>query len=186
MIAQETIPLTGGQITVYTYRLEKAAPLLFLAGDYAVADGPGESLSILGAEELVLEREPDLALGSRLTPSGSTLRVVDLGNHHVEIMVRTDGAGLLVWLQAPLSGWTAHVDGQPAEIIPANVLGMAVPTDADTRLVEIRYTPPGFALGLRLAALGLLALLAGTLLHFRGLPLKSQSARQGTSGGSKM
>ena len=104
LIAQETIPLTGGQITVYTYRLEKAAPLLFLAGDYAVAGGPDESLSILGAEELVLEREPDLAIGSRLTPSGSTVRVVDLGNHHAEIMVRTDGAGLLVWLQAPLMG----------------------------------------------------------------------------------
>ena len=186
LIAQETIPLTGGQITVYTYRLEEAAPLLFLAGEYAVAGGPDESLSILGAEELVLEREPDLALGSRLTPSGSTVRVVDLGNHHADIMVRTDGAGLLVWLQAPLDGWTAHVDGQPAEIIPANVLGMAVPIDAGTRRVEIRYTPPGFALGLRLAALGLLALLAGTLLHLRGLPLKSQSARQAASGGSKM
>ena len=186
LIAQETIPLTGGQITVYTYRLEEAAPLLFLAGEYAVAGGPDESLSILGAEELVLEREPDLALGSRLTPSGSTVRVVDLGNHHAEIMVWTDGAGLLVWLQAPLSGWTAHVDGQPAKIIPANVLGMAVPIDAGARQVEFRYTPPGFALGLRLAALGLLALLAGTLLHFRGLPLKSQSARQAASGGSKM
>ena len=186
LIAQETIPLTGGQITVYTYRLEKAAPLLFLAGDYAVAGGPDESLSILGAEELVLEREPDLAIGSRLTPSGSTVRVVDLGNHHAEIMVQTDGAGLLVWLQAPLSGWTAHVDGQPAEIIPANVLGMAVPITAESQRVEIRYTPPGFALGLRLAALGLLALLAGTLLHLRGLPLKSQSARQAASGGSKM
>ena len=186
LIAQETIPLTGGQITVYTYRLEKAAPLLFLAGDYAVAGGPDETLSILGAEELVLEREPDLTIGSRLTPSGSTVRVVDLGNHHADIMVRTDGAGLLVWLQAPLDGWTAHVDGQPAEIIPANVLGMAVPITAESRRVEIRYTPPGFALGLRLAALGLLALLAGTLLHLRGLPLKSQSARQAASGGSKM
>ena len=186
LIAQETIPLTGGQITVYTYRLEKAAPLLFLAGEYAVADGPDKTLSILGAEELVLEREPDLTIGSRLTPSGSTVRIANLGNHRAEIMVQTDGAGLMVWLQAPLSGWTAHVDGQPAEIIPANVLGMAVPIDADTRRVEMRYAPPGFALGLRLAALGLLALLAGTLLHLRGLPLKSQSARQAASGGSKM
>ena len=101
-------------------------------------------------------------------------------------MVQTDGAGLLVWLQAPLSGWTAHVDGQPAKIIPANVLGMAVPITAESQRVEIRYTPPGFALGLRLAALGLLALLAGTLLHLRGLPLKAQSARQAASGGSKM
>ena len=41
LIAQETIPLTGGQITVYTYRLEEAAPLLFLAGEFAVADGTG-------------------------------------------------------------------------------------------------------------------------------------------------
>ena len=63
---------------------------------------------------------------------------------------------------------------------------MAVPITAESQRVEIRYTPPGFALGLRLAALGLLALLAGTLLHLRGLPLKAQSARQAASGGSKM
>ena len=186
LIAQESIPLTGGEITVYTYRLESAAPLLFLAGNYVVAAGADNTLPLLAGEKLVLDREPNLTAGSRLTAAGSALRVADMDAHSAEIEVQPDGAGVLVWLQTPLNGWTAHVDGQPAPIIPANVLGMAVPVSADTRHVEFRYTPPGFSLGLRLTVAGLIALLVGPLLHSR-IPLPAAiSARQRTPRGGNM
>ena len=186
LTAQESIPLTGGEITVYTYRLEPAAPLLFLAGDFVVAAGADNALPLLAGEKLVLDREPDLAAGPRLTAAGSALRVVDTDAHGAEIDVEPDGTGVLVWLQAPLDGWTAHVDGRPVTIIPANVLGMAVPVSADTRHVEIRYTPPGFLLGLRLTVVGLIALLVGTLIHSR-IPLPAAiAARQWTPSGGNM
>lgn len=186
LIAQETIPLTGGQIQVNTYRLEAALPLHFLAPGYTVAAGPDEALAVLPVERLVLEREPELAPGTRLTLPGSSLQIVAMANQRAEFRVQADGAGLLVWLQTPLDGWTATVDGTPAAIIAANVLGMAVPIDAETQRVTFRYTPPGFALGLRLALLGLLALVLGTVASIAGALTAGRSARQTAQSGVTM
>lgn len=185
-LAVESIPLTGGEITVYTYRLESASPLLFLAGEYSAEFSGDEALSRLGSEELLLDYEPTLAAGPRLTSAGSAVSILDSNSHFAEIAVQADGAGLLVWLQTPLEGWSARVDGVPAEIVPANVLGMAVAVTSETERVEFRYTPPGFALGARLAALGLLALLAGTLVHSFVLRRESAAARQAAPGSDKI
>ena len=185
-IAQEIIPLTGGQIQVHTYRLETALPLHFLASAYTVAAGQEQALTALPVEPLVLEREPELAPGTRLTPAGSSLQIAAMANQRAEFRVQADGAGLLVWLQTPLDGWTATVDGAPVDIIAANVLGMAVPIDADTQRVTFQYTPPGFVLGLRLALLGLLAFAVGTVASVFGPRLTGRSARQRAQSGGKM
>lgn len=186
LIAQEAIPLSDGEILVFTYRLASASPLLFLAGEFSTGFSGDEALSWLGTEDLLLAAEPALAAGPRLTAAGSAVSVLDASLHHAEIAVQANGAGLLVWLQAPLDGWTARVDGETAEVIPANVLGMAVPVSADTQRVTFRYEPPGFALGMRLAALGLLALIVGTAVHWLGLRRKAPAARQAVPGDAKI
>jgi hypothetical protein len=185
-LGHDTFQLTGGAINVYAYKLLEAERPVFLADDYVIADTVAEALPLLEANRLVLEREPNLTPGSLLTSASSTAQIVELSSGYAEIAVNADGAGVLVWLQAPLAGWSALVDGQPEEILSANVLGMAVPIDATTERVVFRYTPPGFALGLRLTALGILALILGTIIHVWHLRPQAQSTRQEMSSNGNM
>ncbi len=186
LAAQEHISLTGGRITVYTYALADPAPAFFLAGEYALAADLEAALALLARDRPVLAREPVLAAGPRLSAAASGVDFAARDPHRAEFAVRSDGAGLLVWLQTPLSGWTATVDGQPEEIIAANGLGMAVPVTAETQHVVFQYSPPGFALGLRLSAAGILALLLGTLWHAGRLPFRRRSPRQTAPDSGKM
>lgn len=61
------------------------------------------------------------------------------------------------------AGWSARVDGAPASISRVDIGFMALPLDAGTRRVELRFTPPLRAAGaaVSLAALGLYGFLLG-------------------------
>jgi uncharacterized membrane protein YfhO len=76
--------------------------------------------------------------------------------------VAAEGAGLLVLNDVFTTGWTAEVDGRPAEIVPANYLARGVWVPAGAHRVAFRYRTPGLLAGwLILAGGGLvLALLA--------------------------
>jgi hypothetical protein len=74
--------------------------------------------------------------------------------------------GLVVLHDAFDSGWRATVDGRPAPILPVNILSRGVVIGAGTHHIEMRYSPPGFRMGVIVSAITLLllaALLFGTL-----------------------
>jgi hypothetical protein len=75
----------------------------------------------------------------------------------VEVMTASDRPALLVLNDLLTPGWTATVDGRPAEILPANYLARGVWVEAGQHRVVFRYATPGLALGL---ALGIGAALA--------------------------
>ena len=89
-----------------------------------------------------------------------TLRIVSQTNPQ-----RSPDGTLLVVSQLALPGWTATVDGSPAEIVRVADLVQSVrlPADRERVVVELRYTPPGLALGGALSGTTLLVLLAGGL-----------------------
>ena len=72
----------------------------------------------------------------------------------VEIHAEAASAGLLVLSDAYREGWTAAVDGAPVPIVSANVVMRAVPVAAGKHVVRMRYSPPGFGLGIVLSILG--------------------------------
>lgn len=83
----------------------------------------------------------------------------------VELLVTADRPALLVLSDAFAPGWTAEVDGRPAEIVPANYMVRGVWIPAGAQRVLFRYRTPGLLAGLALAAalaagLGLWALAA--------------------------
>lgn len=88
--------------------------------------------------------------------------VVDDRAEAVEVALEAERAGLLVLNDAVTPGWTAEVDGRPAEIVPANYLVRGVWVPAGAHRVTFRYRTPGLLEGwLVLGAGGLgLALLA--------------------------
>lgn len=82
--------------------------------------------------------------------------------------VNAKGAGYLVVadsMQQP--GWTATVDGKPAELVPANNAMVAVHVPAGVHQVEMRYTVPGLRSGLLVSGGSLLVCGAILLLWWR-------------------
>ena len=78
---------------------------------------------------------------------------------HVTVALRMETPGLVVLADQWDKGWQANLNGRPAPILRANhaLRGVVVPAGSGT--LEFRYAPASFAWGLRLAALGGIALL---------------------------
>ncbi len=73
----------------------------------------------------------------------------------------------LVYFSVPYSdGWSATVDGRPAEIQHANVAFMGIMADSGEHRIELRYTTPGLVPGAAISLVGLLAL-AGVAIYRR-------------------
>ncbi len=67
----------------------------------------------------------------------------------------------MVFFSVPYSsGWSATIDGRPAEILKANVGFMALRVPEGERTIRLEYHTPGLSAGLALSGLGLV-LLAG-------------------------
>ncbi|HUT77996.1 MAG TPA: YfhO family protein, partial [Polyangia bacterium] len=80
--------------------------------------------------------------------------------NRVEIRVIAGEPGLLVLSDNPWPGWSAAVDGAPAEILRANLVMRAVRVPAGKHLVEFRFLPTTFVIGGAISLLSVLALIA--------------------------
>jgi Bacterial membrane protein YfhO len=88
-------------------------------------------------DEVVLDQA-----GSSADGEPADVEITEDGNDRVEATVDARGAGYLVVADADQVGWKATVDGEPAELVPADqgVVAVAVPEGRHT--VELRYTAP--------------------------------------------
>jgi hypothetical protein len=79
----------------------------------------------------------------------------------IVVQVPPGDPGFLVFNDTWMPGWSATVNDAPLPLLRANISMRAVPLPAHGAEVRLRYTPPGFAVGIRitLAALLVLALL---------------------------
>jgi len=100
-----------------------------------------------------------------------TAAITEYAAERVVVATQSAAPALLVLSDAFYPGWTATVDGAPANILPANVLFRGVYVPAGAHTVTFTYEPAGWRLGLALAAGGLLlalaAMSAGVVGHFR-------------------
>ena len=83
----------------------------------------------------------------------------------LEIRIRTsldEGPGFLVLADAFHPGWTAEVDGAPAEVLAANYAFRAVPVARGTHEVVFRFTPKSFLVGRASTGAAMLLLLVWT------------------------
>jgi hypothetical protein len=101
-------------------------------------------------------------------PSGADRRGVAASRCGVEvarpedILLRCNSplGGYAVLLDEWAPGWTATVDGRPADIERVDALFKAVPVDAGAHEIRFRYATPGLKGGLASSLVGILLLLA--------------------------
>jgi len=93
----------------------------------------------------------------------ATVKVTSGDGDRLAATVDATGAGYLVFadsLQQP--GWAATIDGNPADLIPANNAMVAVGVPTGLHQVELTYTEPGQRSGLLISGASLVV--AGTIL----------------------
>lgn len=91
--------------------------------------------------------------------AGGSARIAGETSGAVRVAVRADAPGWLVLLDAWYPGWTARVNGAPAEIRRADYAFRAVRVPAGESSVRFDYEPESLRVGLLLAAFSAMALL---------------------------
>jgi len=135
-------------------------PRAYLAPEVATVDRRAAMEFALDDRSVSTERtvvEAPLPAGFSASP-GDAAVVEDLP---ASVVVRTRSAGpaLLVLNDAYAEGWRASVDGEPAEIVPANYLARGVFLPGGEHRVAFRYRTPLLLEGIVVAALCALAAL---------------------------
>ncbi len=127
---------------------ERAAALdrIRWASEAIVEPDPAGRLELLAdglpADAVLLPGDP---VGAAGLPAGVT--VVEDGHDRISVEVDADGAGYLVVADALQHGWSASVDGEPAELIAADQGLVAVAVPEGEHVVTLRYDPDGQQLG---------------------------------------
>lgn len=118
--------------------------------------------------EMLSSLPPDATLLHAGTPSvqaaSADVQVIEDSGDRMLIRVAASGDGYLVVADALQFGWTAFVDGLPAELLPAEHAFVAVPVPrGSSHIVELRYVPAGVGPG---AGVSAAALLVGLSIFF--------------------
>jgi len=91
--------------------------------------------------------------------AGGEVRLLSRRPSRLELSTRAPGERVLVLFDAYERGWTARVDGRPAEIFRADAAFRGVRVPAGDHRVAFEYRPPGLWEGIGLSAAGALGLI---------------------------
>jgi len=112
------------------------------------------------ATQVLLEASPPPASLASSPGDESASRVISLreGWNRRTIDLVAAQPGYLVVAYTYYPGWSATVDGRPAEIVRADYALLAVPVEAGQHRVELTYRPLSFILGAAISGLAVLAM----------------------------
>jgi hypothetical protein len=136
-------------------------------------EGPHAALAFAGAEPVGSGRAAVKGPVPPVQAPGGSARILEDAGERVEVdaVVWGEGTALLVLSDQLAPGWTAELDGSPAEIVRANYLARGVWVPAGRHRVVFRYRTPGLWEGVALAAALAAALGADALRRRRALAL---------------
>jgi hypothetical protein len=162
-----------GSIAVYENR--SALPRAFYVPRAVVVEDPKLALTALAAgshdprRHATLEALPaDGFLGERSGATG-TARIVSDRSEEVMVQMQASAAGFLFLSDQLYPGWSATVNGAPAEILRANHAFRLVRVPAGESTVVFRYRPLSVWAGLTVSAGTAGLVLAAAVLRWRGL-----------------
>jgi hypothetical protein len=156
----QAVPTVADDLSVFAN--PEAYPHAFTPAAVTFVGSEDEAAAVLdGSARLrdvsVVERPTD---AMRAATGSSTATVTELDWDRERLRVTSTGASVLVVASQYFPGWQATIDGRPTPIRPANLAMRAVAVPDGTHVLEFRYRPGSFRLGLVLALAGLLVLVA--------------------------
>jgi hypothetical protein len=150
--AEDGLRVVMAEPTV-VYERANALPRIRWAGTAVVEPDADRQLTMLAdgdlqPGEVLLGAEEDTATDG----AKATVDVTDDGASAIEATVDADGAGYLVVADALQNGWQATVDGERAELVPADHGVVAVAVDQGEHTVKLSYAAPYGGAGTWLSA----------------------------------
>jgi hypothetical protein len=158
-----------GDVKIYENRT--VLPRAFLVSDVYFAANDDDAVQFMQSQEFdpaskvvlvkdgktegMREGENSLSLFPSLHPA-----IISYSPEHVVIDVKAPQDGYLVLTDAYYPGWSATIDGRPAEIERADIMFRAVHVPAGSQRVELRYQPQSFSIGL-LISIGTAVVIGG-------------------------
>lgn len=146
----------SGDVKVYERQGESGR--VSLATSAQAAAGPDDALALLQAgQPTVVEAAPATVARWGLTDDApGTARLTAYAPERIAVETESDSPALLVLRDAFYPGWSATVDGAPAEIYPVDVLFRGVALPAGAHEVAFFYDPPAWRWGRILSGVGIL------------------------------
>ena len=170
------LTLIGNQGSAWVYRRARPLPIARLAYVVEVIPEPAEAISRIHsagfdpASTVILDKAADCDIGSApLTPG--TAEILGHESTRWEIRTRSDVAAIHVLAENAYPGWEATIDGQSAEVLTAYTSIRAVCVPSGEHIVEWRFNPRIYRLGvaLTLSALILVGIALSRLRKARSL-----------------
>jgi hypothetical protein len=153
----------SGDVKVYEHL--GVLPRAWVVGQAEAADD-ATALARLADPEFDVGQTVLLADGGAAVNDGTTRAAVISAYAPERVVVQAEGPGTLLLTDAYYPGWSATVDGQPADILRADVMFRAVTLPAGKHEVVFSYAPRSVTVGLWVSGLAWLAL-AGILIAAR-------------------
>ncbi len=158
---------------VAIYRNQRAGPRAFLV-HRALVRSEGETARLLTSGAFQPNREVVLSEGRELSgdPRPDDRAVVEAYQpEYVRVRATTGADAYLVLADSYYPGWTVRVDGRPAALLRADMAVRAVAVPPGEHVVEFRFAPLSWRLGLLLSGVAWAALaIAGLGYLLRRLP----------------
>lgn len=135
-----------------------ALPRAFVVGRFQVVEDNGEALQALESgrvdprQTVLLDRPPTVQVPN--SDIDGEAQIVEYGFNRIRLSVKSSQTAFLVFTDGYAQGWEAEVNGVETPIARADVMFRAVVVPQGDSEVVMTFRPPGFRLGLVLAALG--------------------------------
>ncbi len=160
-------PLTGKGITLlqefpeypsWLYRVDRLMPRAFVASEAVIEKDLAKSIELLSSEEFdpsreVILEEPEPIRASRNFETRS--EIVKYTNRAVTVLAKLNNAGILILADSYYPGWKVYVDGKEKPILRADFFFRGVLLPAGDHVVEYRYEPRSFRIGLGISLVSL-------------------------------
>lgn len=165
----------------WLYRVDRVVPRTYIASKVIVEADPSKSLGRLTSvefdplKEVILEQPLPIPAKNGFQ---ARARIINYSNSQVTIRASLDGAGILVLADSFYPGWRAYVDGKEREILRANFFFRGVPLLAGEHLVEFRYRPLSFKIGLVVSLITLFGMIIGSIVVYT----RNQAGKGAVSG----
>ena len=160
------------QFFSWLYKIDKSVPRTYIVNRISVEQGSERTFHRLlepgfdPMQEVVLDHSVQITQKGRFE---GIAKIVSYKNQTVTIHASVNDPGILVLADSYYPGWKAYVDGRETRILKANLFFRAVVLAEGEHVVEFRYEPLSFKIGLAVSLTTLCALvLISVFVYFRG------------------
>jgi hypothetical protein len=139
----------------WLHRIDSALPRAYVVSKALAESNPLKVIERLssnefdGGSQVILDKPLEVEPTERFDAHAS---ITDYRNLRVKIHASLNSPGVLVLADSFDPGWRAFVNGTEAEILRANLFFRAVLLEPGNHLVEFRYQPRSFSVGLTVSS----------------------------------